>query len=72
MRLSDIMSNLQLSSYAEAALLIFFCVFLAITWSVFSKPRDAWERSRHLPLEPDDGAPPVVLPAATTPMDPPS
>lgn len=66
MRLSDIMSNLQLSSYAEAALLIFFCTFLAITWSVFSRPRATWERSRQLPLEPDDGVPP----AATTPTDP--
>lgn len=69
MRLSDIMSNLQLSSYAEAALLIFFCAFLAIAWSVFSKPHDAWERSRHQPLEPDDAAPPVVLPSRTPPLD---
>jgi hypothetical protein len=71
MRLSDIMSSLHLSSYAEAALLLFFCAFLAITWSVFSKPQETWERLRHQPLEPDDAAPPVVLPSRTPPLDQP-
>jgi hypothetical protein len=65
MRLSDIMSHLQLSSYAEAALLLFFCAFLAITWSVLSQPRAVWERSRHQPLEPDENAPPVTLNSTT-------
>jgi hypothetical protein len=71
MRLSDIMSNLQLSAYAEAALLLFFCAFLAIAWSVFSKPGHTWERSRHQPLEPDEGAPPVVLPPSPTQINEP-
>ena len=56
MKLSDIMSSMQLSSYAEIALLLFFCAFVAVSVSV-ACGRDAseWERWRRLPLEPGEG-----------------
>jgi len=56
MKLSDIMSSMQLSSYAEIALLLFFGAFVAVTASVFGR-RDAgeWERRRRLPLDPGEG-----------------
>jgi cbb3-type cytochrome oxidase subunit 3 len=52
MRLSDIMSAMQLGTYAEVALLLFMAAFLAIGVSVFRRRNaDAWERARHLPLD---------------------
>jgi hypothetical protein len=54
MRLSDIMSAMHLSSYAELALAIFMLAFLAIAVHLL-RARDAatWERARFLPLEPE-------------------
>jgi hypothetical protein len=53
MRLSDIMSAMQLGTYAEVALVLFMAAFAAIGVNVFLR-RNAgtWERARHLPLEP--------------------
>lgn len=51
MRLSDIMSSMQLSTYAEVALVLFLAAFLAIVFQVFRpKSADLWESARHLPL----------------------
>jgi hypothetical protein len=54
MRLSDIMSAMRLSSYAELALAIFMLAFLAIAVHLL-RARDGatWERARFLPLEPE-------------------
>jgi len=69
MRLSDIMSSMQLSSYAEVALLLFLGAFVAVAISVFwSRQDDEWERCCRLPLDPaEDGSPaaPGALTAAT-------
>jgi cbb3-type cytochrome oxidase subunit 3 len=52
MRLSDIMSALRLSTYAEVALVLFILAFVAITVHVFRRKNAAeWELARHLPLE---------------------
>jgi hypothetical protein len=58
MRLSDIMSAMHLSSYAEAALVLFMLAFLAIGIQVLrSREASTWERARHLPLEPEGATP---------------
>jgi cbb3-type cytochrome oxidase subunit 3 len=60
MRLSDIMSGMQLSSYAEVALILFVLAFVVVGCSAFSARRAAeWERCRRLPLS-DEEAEPVV------------
>jgi hypothetical protein len=52
MRLSDIMSAMQLGSYAEAALVLFMATFLAIGVQVCRRRNASdWERARHLPLD---------------------
>jgi cbb3-type cytochrome oxidase subunit 3 len=52
MRLSDIMSALRLSAYAEVALVLFLLAFVAITLHVFRrKNAEEWELARHLPLD---------------------
>ena len=52
MKLSDIMSSMQLSSYAEVALVLFLAAFAAIALSLFwGRNREEWERCRHLPLD---------------------
>jgi hypothetical protein len=55
MKLSDVMSAMNLASYAEAALVIFLLVFAVVAIDVFRRvrPDDALAR---LPLE-SDGAP---------------
>ncbi len=51
MRLSDIMSQMGLSSYAEAALILFFLVFLVIAIRVFFfSSREEIEHAKQLPL----------------------
>ena len=52
MKLSDVMSAMDLASYAEAALVIFLLVFAAVAIDVFrrGRPDDALAR---LPLEND-------------------
>jgi cbb3-type cytochrome oxidase subunit 3 len=57
MKLSDIMSAAGLSLYAEAALLIFIGVFLAVALDVFRSSRRHEEASL-LPLEDDSSARP--------------
>jgi hypothetical protein len=55
MKLSDIMSSMQLSSYAEVALVLFLGAFGAILISLlWSRKREEWERYRHLPLDETD------------------
>jgi len=52
MRLSDIMSAMQLGNYAEVALVLFMATFLAIGVNLFRRGNaGAWERARHLPLD---------------------
>ncbi|MCA9599597.1 MAG: cbb3-type cytochrome c oxidase subunit 3 [Myxococcales bacterium] len=52
MRLSDIMSNMALSGWAEAALVIFFAVFLLVAYQVLHKKnREAFEQARFMPLD---------------------
>jgi cbb3-type cytochrome oxidase subunit 3 len=51
MKLSDVMSAMQLAHYAEVALIIFLFVFLAVLIHVLrSEHRDRWESARLLPL----------------------
>jgi len=51
-RLVDIMSSMQLGSYAEVALLLFLGAFGAIVVSVFwSRDTKEWERCCNLPLD---------------------
>jgi len=53
-RLSDIMSAMQLGSYAEVALVLFMAAFAAIGVNLLLRRNAAaWERARHLPLEPE-------------------
>lgn len=58
MKLSDIMSSMQLSSYAEVALLLFFGAFVAIATSVLSnRRRDEWDHASRLPLSGEEPSP---------------
>lgn len=57
MKLSDIMSAMQLSSYAEVALVIFFAAFLAVVGHVLNRRNNAtFERARRIPLDDDPRA----------------
>jgi cbb3-type cytochrome oxidase subunit 3 len=69
MRLSDIMSALHLSTYAEVALVLFLVAFAAITLHVFRRQNAGeWELARHLPLDAtDDAHPSPPAGAATSP-----
>lgn len=52
MRLSDIMSNAGLSTYAEIALVIFLIAFLLITLSVFAPSRkQEFDEASRMPLD---------------------
>lgn len=52
MRLSDIMSAMALSSYAEVALVIFMIVFMAVALRLLSKRHEAqWNAARYMPLD---------------------
>ena len=52
MSLTDVMSAMQLHSYAEAGLVLFFITFLAIAIHIFrTRHDDVWERARHMPLD---------------------
>jgi cbb3-type cytochrome oxidase subunit 3 len=52
MKLSDVMSAMNLASYAEAALVIFLLVFAAVAIDVFRRGRRD-EAIARLPLEDD-------------------
>ena len=54
MKLSDVMSAMQLATYAEIALVIFFLVFIGAVFHVFRRDKvEEYARARKLPLEPD-------------------
>lgn len=52
--LSDVLSDLGLSTYPEIALVIFFVLFLGIVAYVVLRKKETWERIRHLPLDDRD------------------
>lgn len=55
MRLTDIMSGLNLSIYPQIALVIFVAIFTGVLIRVFSRSRKSeFERAANLPLN-DDG-----------------
>ena len=55
MKLSDIMGNSGLSSYAEIAMILFLVAFLAIVVRIFwPSRRKQLEEQRHLPLVDDE------------------
>lgn len=51
MRLSDIMSQMGLASYAEVGLLIFFATFIAVSIRVWRTSNETAERCAHIPLD---------------------
>ena len=54
MRLSDVMSSAELTTWPEIALVIFLSVFVGIVVYVFLfRKKESWEHQRHLPLEDD-------------------
>jgi cbb3-type cytochrome oxidase subunit 3 len=60
MRLSDIMSAMHLSSYAEVAMVLFMAAFAAIVFHVFGRDHaDEWEAARQMPLEEDSQLAPL-------------
>jgi cbb3-type cytochrome oxidase subunit 3 len=51
-KLSDVMSAMQLAHYAELALVIFFGVFVLVVLHVLRRGLEQdWERAAKLPLE---------------------
>lgn len=52
MKLSDVMSHMGLSAYAEVALLIFLGVFIGVVFDVLASSRQH-QAARLLPLEDD-------------------
>jgi hypothetical protein len=65
MKLSDIMSSMQLSGYAEVAMLLFMGAFLAVSISLLrNRDSEEWERCRHLPLDREGDASPATRPPA--------
>ncbi|MCA9279179.1 MAG: hypothetical protein H6815_14475 [Phycisphaeraceae bacterium] len=55
MRLSDIMGNLDLSFFPQVALIIFLCVFAAVSIRLITKrTRCGYEELANLPLATDD------------------
>ena len=51
MRLSDIMSNLDLSAYPQAALVLFLAAFAGIAYRALSARPDDMDRFAHIPFE---------------------
>jgi len=51
MRLSDVVSGSGLAFWAEAGLVIFFVVFVAVTIRALRQPRESARRHASLPLE---------------------
>ena len=55
MKLSDVMSAMNLTAYAEVALILFLLAFAMVAISLVRHgERDTWERARQLPLALDD------------------
>ncbi len=55
MRLSDIMSFLDLHVWAEVALVIFLAVFALVVFRILFAPREVTKRIASLPLQDDNG-----------------
>ena len=68
MRLTDIMSGLNLSIYPQIALVIFVAIFTGVLIRVFSRSRQSeFERAANLPLNEDgDIAPELDSPLGAT------
>lgn len=71
MRLSDIMSRLELSFYPQVALVIFLVVFASVMIRTFSRSRaGAFDHAASLPLEDDATFPfPPAPPPPLAPSD---
>jgi hypothetical protein len=50
-RLSDVVSHMNLAFWPQVALVIFMFVFFAVTARVYTRPRGAYQRFCSLPLE---------------------
>jgi hypothetical protein len=55
MRLSDIMSFLDLHVWAEVALIIFLAVFVLVVCRILFAPRSVTQQIASLPLQDDNG-----------------
>jgi len=53
MKLSDVVSAMHMTIFAEVPLLIFFGIFLGVLIDLFGK-KERFEQLRLLPLEPSD------------------
>lgn len=51
MRLSDIMSQMGLASYAEVGLILFFITFLAVSIRVWRTSKETAAEYAHIPLD---------------------
>lgn len=54
MKLSDVMSAMQLSAYAEIGLVLFLIAFALIVFDLARKSRAELECARYLPLADDE------------------
>jgi hypothetical protein len=50
-RLSDVVSHMNLAFWPQVALVIFIAVFLAMAVRVYTRPRAAYQRYCSLPLD---------------------
>ena len=55
MKLTDIVSNMNLDVYPIVALILFLVAFSIIVWGVLKTPRSFTDHQAHLPLEDDFG-----------------
>lgn len=51
MRLSDIMSNMNLAVWPSIALIIFLGVFIGVVLRLMSRPRSGWDQLGRLAVE---------------------
>jgi len=56
MRMTDIVSNMDLSIYPIIALIMFLVAFGIIAWRVVTKPRELSEHEAMLPLDDDESS----------------
>ena len=57
MRLSELMSQMNLATYPQVALILFLAIFVVVTVRTFSKHRRAtYEELAHMPLRSDEPA----------------
>lgn len=56
MRLSDVVSHMNLAFWPQVALVIFMFVFFAVAARVYTRPRSAYQRFCSLPLEDNPAA----------------